>query len=111
MLGRMHQTDSDKMPTNNSTPLILSVYPGCDWAEEEFVKTYLPWLNQLNLRATYGVQGNVVTSISPDLITQYQGILPGYNEYYLTISSLPNPLLKWGTDRKTWNLGTGSTII
>ena len=79
---------------------------GISWrmAEEEFVKTYLPWLNQLNLRATYGVQGNVVTSISPDLITQYQGILPGYNEYYLTISSLPNPLLKWERT-KTWNLG------
>ena len=79
---------------------------GVSWrmAEEEFVKTYLPWLNQLNLRATYGVQGNVVTSISPDLITQYQGILPGYNEYYLTISSLPNPLLKWERT-KTWNLG------
>lgn len=79
---------------------------GVSWrmAEEEFVKTYLPWLNQLNLRATYGVQGNVVTSISQDLITQYQGILPGYNEYYLTISSLPNPLLKWERT-KTWNLG------
>ena len=73
-------------------------------AEEEFVKAHLSWLNQLNIRATYGVQGNVVTSVSPDLITQYQGILSGYNEYYLTISSLPNPLLKWERT-KTWNLG------
>lgn len=79
---------------------------GVSWrmAEEEFVKTHLPWINQLNMRATYGVQGNVVTSVSPDLITQYQGILPGYNEYYLTISSLPNPLLKWERT-KTWNVG------
>ena len=41
---------------------------GISWrmAEEEFVKTYLPWLNQLNLRATYGVQGNVVRTLSPN---------------------------------------------
>lgn len=79
---------------------------GLSWriAEEEFVKTYLPWLNQLNLRATYGIQGNVVTSISPDLIARYNGILRGYNEYFLTISSIPNPLLKWERT-KTWNLG------
>ena len=79
---------------------------GISWrmAEEEFVKIYLPWLNQLNLRATYGVQGNVVTSVSPDLIAQYQGILQTYKEYYLTISSIPNPLLKWERT-KTWNLG------
>ena len=62
---------------------------GVSWrmAEEEFVKNNLSWLNQLNLRASYGVQGNVVSTISPDLIAQYQGILPGYNEYYLTIAS------------------------
>ena len=79
---------------------------GVSWrmAEEEFVKNNLSWLNQLNLRASYGVQGNVVSTISPDLIAQYQGILPGYNEYYLTIASLPNPLLKW-EKTKTWNLG------
>ena len=79
---------------------------GISWriAEEEFIKNYLPWLNQLNLRATYGIQGNVVNSVSPDLIAQYRGIIGGYDEYYLTISSLPNPLLKWERT-KTWNLG------
>lgn len=79
---------------------------GISWraAEEEFIKGHLSWLNQLNFRATYGVQGNVVNSVSPDLIAQYHGILAGYNEYYLSISSIPNPLLKWERT-KTWNLG------
>ena len=30
--------------------------------------------------------------------------MEGYDEYYLSISSLPNPLLKWERT-KTWNLG------
>ena len=79
---------------------------GVSWrmAEEEFIKIHLPWLNQLNFRATYGVQGNVVTSVSPELIVRHRGILQHYKEYYLTISSIPNPLLKWERT-KTWNLG------
>lgn len=79
---------------------------GFSWrmAEEEFIKNNLSWVNQLNLRATYGIQGNVVNSISPELIASYKGILEGYNEYYLTISSLPNPLLKWESTH-SWNLG------
>lgn len=79
---------------------------GASWkiAQEPFVANHLEWLDQLNLRATYGIQGNVVNSISPELIVNYEGILQSYNEYYLTISSLPNKQLKWERT-KTWNLG------
>ena len=79
---------------------------GFSWrmAEEKFIKDNLPWVNQLNLRGTYGIQGNVVTSLSPDLIAYYQGILNGYGQYTLGISSLPNRNLKWERTR-TWNLG------
>ncbi len=79
---------------------------GFSWrmADEKFISENLTWLNQLNLRATYGIQGNVVNSISPDLIASYGGLLGGYNEYYVTISSLPNPHLSWEST-KSWNLG------
>lgn len=79
---------------------------GFSWkiAEEKFFKDHVKWIDQLNLRATYGIQGNVVNSISPELIASYGGLLQGYNEYYTTISSLPNPYLKWERTR-TWNLG------
>lgn len=79
---------------------------GFSWriGEEEFIKDKLSWLNQMNIRATYGIQGNVVASISPDLIVSQGGVLDIYNEYYLNISSLPNPLLKW-ENTKTWNVG------
>jgi len=79
---------------------------GFSWkvAEEVFVKEHMEWLDQLNLRATYGVQGYVISTLSPELLARYEGILRGYNEYYLSISSLPNPYLKW-EQTKTWNLG------
>ena len=79
---------------------------GFSWkiAEENFFKEHVKWVDQLNLRATYGIQGNVVNSISPELIASYGGVLSGYNEYYATIASLPNPYLKWERT-KTWNLG------
>lgn len=79
---------------------------GASWkiAQEQFVEDYIPWLDQANLRATYGIQGNVVNSISPEMIVQYQGLLESYGEYYLSISSLANPQLKWERT-KTWNLG------
>ena len=71
---------------------------------EPFVAENIPWLDQMNLRATYGIQGNVVNSISPEMIVRYQGLLDSYGEYYLSISSLANPQLKWERT-KTWNLG------
>lgn len=85
---------------------------GFSWkiAEEGFVKEKMDWLDQMNLRASYGVQGYVVSSISPELLARYEGILRGYNEYYLTIAGLPNPYLKW-EQTKTWNLGLDMSLF
>ena len=85
---------------------------GASWkiAQEPLVMKYIPWLEQFNVRATYGIQGNVVNSISPDMIVTYQGILQSYNEYYLTISSLPNKLLKWERT-KSLNLGADISLF
>lgn len=85
---------------------------GASWkiANEPFIADRLKWLDQLNLRATYGIQGNVVNSISPEMIVLYQGLLNGYEEYYLTISSLPNKELKWERT-KTWNLGLDMALF
>lgn len=81
---------------------------GYSWriAQESIIQDNVWWLNQMNLRVTYGIQGNVVNSVSPELIAQYGtgGILNPYNQYYAKISSIPNPLLNWEST-KSWNLG------
>lgn len=85
---------------------------GLSWkvAQEPFVMKYIPWLEQFNLRATYGIQGNVVNSLSPEMIVKYDKMHPTYNEYYLTISSLPNKHLKWERT-KSLNLGTDIALF
>lgn len=85
---------------------------GASWkiAQEPFIMKHLPWLDQLNLRATYGIQGNVVNSISPEMIVRYEGLHTSYNEYYLSISSLPNKQLKWERT-KSGNLGLDLSLF
>lgn len=78
---------------------------GFSWhaGEEKFIKGKADWLDRLNMGATYGIQGYTVSTMSPELIASYQGVLTGYNEYYSTVSSIPNPYLKWERT-KTWNV-------
>ena len=85
---------------------------GASWkvAQEPFMMEALPWLDQLNLRASYGIQGNVVNSLSPEMIVRYEGLLQSYNEYYLAISSLPNKQLKWERT-KSLNLGADLALF
>ena len=85
---------------------------GLSWrlGEEAFIKDNISWLDQLNVRGTFGIQGNVVNSISPELILTQGGIQPNYNEFYTKINSLPNPLLKWERT-KTWNFGLDIQLL
>lgn len=79
---------------------------GASWriAEENFMKDNVPWIDQMNLRVSYGIQGNVVNNVSPDLILSRLGIQMPYNEEVSQIVSLPNPLLKYEST-ETINIG------
>ena len=79
---------------------------GVSWkiAEESFIRDNVDWLDQLNLRFSYGIQGNVVNSISPDLILSRGGVRPPWNEEISGIVSLPNPYLKYESTT-SYNLG------
>ena len=74
-----------------------------DVAEEQWMKG-ARWLDQLRLRASFGIQGNTIQSISPDLILAHQGVIHQYSQYGNSISSLPNPELTWESTQ-TWNVG------
>ena len=64
------------------------------------------WLSQLDLRASYGWQGNVAENFGPDLIAQIPASVVNNTtgEYQLTIASLPYADLRW-EKTKTINLG------
>ena len=79
---------------------------GFSWraSEESFMKDYVPWISILNFRGTYGIQGNALTRLSPDLILTQGTIAYLYNQYQSGISQIPNPNLTW--ERTTsWNIG------
>lgn len=79
---------------------------GFSWraSEEHFMKKYLNWITSLNFRGTYGIQGNALTRLSPDLILNQGKVADLYNRYQSTISQIPNPNLSWERT-KTWNFG------
>ena len=69
----------------------------------------LKWLNDLNLRASYGIQGNIDKHTSPYLIGTYdkKSIL-GQSEYVIDAETAPNPSLRW---EKTKNVNVGLDFI
>ena len=79
---------------------------GFSWraSEEDFMRKYVKWITTLNFRGTYGIQGNAVTRISPDLILNQGKVANLYNRYQSTISQIPNPNLSWERT-KSWNFG------
>ncbi|MFV0323387.1 MAG: SusC/RagA family TonB-linked outer membrane protein [Bacteroides xylanisolvens] len=79
---------------------------GFSWraSEEAFFQKHLSWITTLNFRGTFGIQGNALTRESPELILSQNGVQPGYNRYYSTISQIPNPYLSWERT-KNWNFG------
>lgn len=61
-------------------------------------------LSDLNLKVTYGIQGNANLATSPELILKMGGVKDFYETYFSTIVSIPNPNLAWERTH-TWNYG------
>ena len=70
---------------------------------EKFLEN-VNWLNNLALRASYGIQGNVHPSMTPNLIVKQEAIDPISGEFGSSIDRLPNPTLRW-EKTKSSNVG------
>lgn len=79
---------------------------GLQWnvADEPWMESVKKQINALSLRSTYGIQGNVLTSIGSDLVLHNGSVSSTYNQFYTTISRLPNPDLYW-EKTKSWDVG------
>ena len=76
--------------------------------EEKFLQS-AQWLSELNLRASYGLQGNIDKNTSPYLIGTFNklSVLPGNVETVIAAETAPNPNLKW---EKTENVNVGLDV-
>lgn len=79
---------------------------GAKWriGEEPWMQWAKSWYDMFDLSFSYGWRGNAVTQVSPYLIARDGGLHQYFNQYFLTIVSLPYPDLGW-EKTKDWNLG------
>ena len=78
-------------------------------AKEEKILRDADWIDELSLRASYGLQGNIDKNTSPYLIGTFDKItvLPGNWEDIISAQNAPNPNLKW---EKTSNINVGLNL-
>ena len=79
--------------------------------EEKWLRD-VKWIDELSLRASYGIQGNIDKNTSPYLIGKYDRttILPGNIETIIEAQTAPNPDLKWEKTRNV-NLGLDLALL
>lgn len=72
--------------------------------EEKWMRD-LKWIGDFNVRASYGIQGNIDKNTSPYLIGNYnRKAILGESEYVIEAETAPNPSLRW---EKTKNVNLG----
>lgn len=79
--------------------------------EESFMKD-ISWINDLKLRLSYGLQGNVDKNSSRYIIGERKTVtlLPGQTEATISPTNLPNDRLRW-EKTATWNGGLDFSIL
>lgn len=79
--------------------------------QERFMQS-AKWIDNLVLRASYGLQGNIDKNTSPFLLGNYrnEAILPGGSEDMIEINAAPNDKLRWEKTHST-NAGFDFAIL
>lgn len=80
-------------------------------SNESFLKP-IKWIDNLALRASYGLQGNIDKNTSPFLVGTYDNatLLPGRTVSTISIFSAPNDKLRW-EKTASYNLGLDFSVL
>lgn len=62
------------------------------------------WIDYLTMKASYGYQGNMLSTESPVMTIKKNAVDSYYNEYTASVNSHPNPNLKW-ENTQSYNFG------
>ena len=101
---RMDASNRFGQYTNHKFLPVWSVAARWNMADEPWMPRHI--VNDLSIRGSYGMQGNIPTSVGPNLVVRYptQVVNRWSGEYQLNISRLPYPNLRW-EKTQTINLG------
>lgn len=112
-LSGSYRTDASNLITDDPKYRYAPFYSiGGAWhaTNEEFLSG-ISWLDDLNVRATYGYNGNVDKSTAFRPLLSLSATPNVYtNDYTASISSYGNPTLRW-EKTGTWNLGADFSIF
>lgn len=80
-------------------------------SQEPFMKE-AKWIDNLVMRASYGLQGNIDKNTSPFLVGEYiiGSILPDGSEHMINVNSAPNKKLRWERTH-SYNVGLDLGIL
>ncbi len=107
----MRRDGSPNFPANKRWGYFPSASAGWRLSEEPFMKKYT-FINELKLRASYGVMGNDLVSAFQYLTTYGYGnnyVIGGSDVTGLVQTGVPNPNITWET-AKTGNIGLDATL-
>ena len=109
--GNIRADGSNKFGQDRSTRFlpIWSVSARWNIMNEPFLENVM-WLNELSIRGSYGIQGNVSDDQTPSMIIQLGSIDEISGDYISTLSKLPNPFLKW-EKTTSYNIGLDFSLF
>ncbi len=112
-LSGSYRTDASNLITDDPKYRYAPFWSvGGSWQiyREEFMKN-IGWLDRMNVRVTFGYNGNVDRSTSFRPLISTGGTPNIYTgDYTATISSFGNPTLRWEKTR-TWNVGVDFSLF
>ena len=95
---------SNKFGQDKSTKFLPVWSAAVRWnIHNEMFFSNIQWMNLLALKGSYGVQGNVHSDQTPNLIVSMSGMDDVSKEYISSLNKLQNPYLKW-EKTKSYNL-------
>ncbi len=77
--------------------------------EESFLKNVM-WLNLFAVRGSYGIQGNVSSDQTPNLLIKLGSFDAVSKQYTSKLSKLPNPTLRW-EKTESYNIGVDFAFL
>ena len=99
------RTDASNQFGSRSNERLLPVWSASGmWNIRETFLVDTPWVSDMRLRMSYGMQGNMLDGQTPNMLINQQPLSAYYNENVSVVSQFPNPNLKWETTKQT-NIG------
>lgn len=81
-----------------------------DLSRQEFMRDRLTWVDQLKVRVTYGIGGNIAKKVGPYLLLNAPVFNAEVNEFGSSIEAPANPTLRW-EKTGTFNVGIDFSLF